>query len=247
MKQFYKALFFVIVCCNSLLAFAAETLPPSADISGTATVCQGGASPQITFTGSGGTAPYIFVYKINGGSNLAIATSGVSNTVTVNAPTGASGVFNYTLVSVDDAVSTPVPATGTATITVQASPIITGDITGCLDGTSQLNGSGAPAASNAWVSSDPGVATVSNTGLVTSQSLGSTTITYTNNNGCQTTVNFTVSSPPVVDFTFDNDNSCSGTDVNFLSSVSGGHRAIHICMDLWRGRQRYYSTPYAPV
>ena len=64
MKQFYKALFFVIVCCNSLLAFAAETLPPSADISGTATVCQGGASPQITFTGSGGTAPYIFVYKI---------------------------------------------------------------------------------------------------------------------------------------------------------------------------------------
>ena len=222
MKQFYKALFFVILSCNSLLSFAAETLPPSAFISGTTTVCQGAAAPQITFTGSGGTGPYVFVYKINGGSNLAIATSGASATVTVNAPTGVSGTFNYTLVSVDDAVSTPVPATGTATITVLASPVISGDISGCLGGTSQLTGSGVPAASNPWVSSNPAVATVSATGLVTSQSIGSTTITYTNNSSCQTSVTFTVGALPVVDFSFDNNNACSGTDVNFLSSVSGG-------------------------
>ncbi|MFN2335893.1 MAG: hypothetical protein ABR560_02905, partial [Bacteroidales bacterium] len=37
----------------------------SATIEGNATVCQDAASPSVTFTGSGGTAPYTFTYNIN--------------------------------------------------------------------------------------------------------------------------------------------------------------------------------------
>jgi hypothetical protein len=35
---------------------------PVATISGTTDVCQNAAQPLITFTGSGGTAPYTFTY-----------------------------------------------------------------------------------------------------------------------------------------------------------------------------------------
>jgi uncharacterized protein YjdB len=49
-----------------------------------------------------------------------------------------------------------------------------------------------PAVSNAWVSSDVNVATVSSSGLVTGILEGTTTITYTNNDGCYTTTQLTI-------------------------------------------------------
>ena len=55
-----------------------------------------------------------------------------------------------------------------------------------------MTGSGTAATSNAWVSSDVGVATVSSIGVVTGVSAGSVNITYTNNNGCQKVVAMTV-------------------------------------------------------
>ena len=54
-------------------------LPPSATISGSTSVCQNDAQPQITFTGSGGTAPYVFLYTLNGGGNQTISTTGANN------------------------------------------------------------------------------------------------------------------------------------------------------------------------
>lgn len=47
---------------------------PGAIVSGTTTVCQDGAQPLITFTGSGSTAPYTFTYNINGGSSQTVST-----------------------------------------------------------------------------------------------------------------------------------------------------------------------------
>ena len=46
----------------------------SASISGKASVCPNANNPLVTFTGSGGTAPYTFTYKINSGANLTCAT-----------------------------------------------------------------------------------------------------------------------------------------------------------------------------
>jgi gliding motility-associated-like protein len=105
---------------------------PSATIAGTATVCQNATGPTITFTGSGGTAPYTFTYSINGGSNQTISTT-VGNTVTLAAATTTSGAFTYALVSVQDgsisACSNPV--NGNAVVTV--SPSVKGSISGSIE------------------------------------------------------------------------------------------------------------------
>ena len=98
---------------------------PTATISGTTAVCLNATSPNITFTGAGGTAPYTFTYNINGGSNLTVATSS-GNSVTVAVPTSATGSFVYTLVSVQDGSSTTCSQlqSGSASITVNPLPII---------------------------------------------------------------------------------------------------------------------------
>src|SRR6185312_7520052 len=99
---------------------------PTATISGTTAVCQNGTQPNITFTGAGGTAPYTFIYKINGGTNQTVTTTS-GNSVTVAAPTATTGTFAYTLVSVQDASTTACVQTqsGTATITVNEPVSIT--------------------------------------------------------------------------------------------------------------------------
>lgn len=106
---------------------------PTATIAGTIDVCQGDPSPVITFTGANGTAPYTFTYNINGGANQTVVSTGA--TVTVNAPTGAAGTFDYNLISVQGASSTACSQaqTGTATVIVNPTPsaTIAGDIEVC--------------------------------------------------------------------------------------------------------------------
>ena len=55
----------------------------------------------------------------------------------------------------------------TQTVTVGAQPTITGPNAVCDGATITLTGSGTPAASNPWTSSNTAVATVSATGVVT--------------------------------------------------------------------------------
>lgn len=96
---------------------------PTATISGSSSVCSGATAPIITFTGSGGTAPYVFTYEINGGTYQTITSSGASATIAVN--TSAAGTYAYRLVSVRDASSTACTniASGTATIVVNPMPL----------------------------------------------------------------------------------------------------------------------------
>ncbi|TMI91609.1 MAG: HYR domain-containing protein, partial [Bacteroidetes bacterium] len=93
-----------VASCNnssSTVTLVVNTLP-TATITGTTSLCQNAASPNITFTGANGTAPYTFTYTINGGANQTITTSS-GNSITVAAPTGTAGTFTYALVSVSDA------------------------------------------------------------------------------------------------------------------------------------------------
>ena len=186
------------------------------------TVCQNGASPAITFTGSGGIAPYTFGYKINGGAEQTISTTGSNTVIMLPAPTNVSGVFVYTLVNVTDATTATQNLSGTATVTIKALPVISGNLKVCAIGsTSQLTSTDAPATTSPWVSSSPGVATVNASGLVTAISVGTATITFTNNGGCSSTAQFVVGSAPIVDFSFTNNNVCSGTALQFNPSVTG--------------------------
>lgn len=114
---------------------------PTASISGTLAVCKNAASPNITFTGASGTAPYTFSYTINGGPVLT-ATTVAGNSVTVSVPTGTVGVFTYTLVSVQEGSSTlcSQAQTGSATITVNDLPTasIAGTTAVCQNGPQPL-------------------------------------------------------------------------------------------------------------
>ncbi|MES2331316.1 MAG: hypothetical protein V4539_17060 [Bacteroidota bacterium] len=112
-------------CSNAATGSATITVNalPSASISGTTAVCQNTTSPTITFTGSNGTVPYTFTYRINGGANQTITTIS-GNSVTLAAPTNVSGSFNYSLISVQDGSSTSCSAavSGNVTITIYALP-----------------------------------------------------------------------------------------------------------------------------
>lgn len=95
---------------------------PKALIAGTATECENGPSPVITFTGATGTAPYTFYYRINAGPLLNVMSTG--NTATVSVPTSVPGTYVFSLVSVTDASSTTCNnvQTGSATVIIHPLP-----------------------------------------------------------------------------------------------------------------------------
>ncbi len=119
------------VCSTSPNATATVTVNPlpTASIAGTLSVCQNATAPDITFTGSGGTAPYTFVYTINGGASQQVI-SGANGVATVSVPTATPGTFTYSLQSVTDATITlcSQPQTGNAVVTVN--PLPTASIAG---------------------------------------------------------------------------------------------------------------------
>ncbi|RRJ92209.1 PKD domain-containing protein, partial [Flavobacterium macacae] len=101
MKQNY---IIVLLLCVFNFALGSDVSPNfaiSATISGGTTVCQNSSS-VVTFNGSGGTAPYTFIYKINGGTDLSVSSTGTNSAVTVPVNSSVAGVFNYTLISVSD-------------------------------------------------------------------------------------------------------------------------------------------------
>jgi len=114
---------------------------PTATISGTTAVCKNAASPLLTFTGANGVAPYTFTYNINGGTNITVPTT-VGNSVTVAAPTTATGTFTYNLVSVSSATTPACSQNQPASAVITVNPLPTATISGatsvCLNDPSPL-------------------------------------------------------------------------------------------------------------
>ena len=183
-------------------------------------VCLNGTSPTITFTGINGIAPYSFVYKINNGADITCQSTGSSDTTTITLPTSTSGVFVYQLISVTDSSIPAVtqPQNGNVAISVNQLPTISGVLSTCVGSTSSLI-SNSPATTSPWVSSNISVATIDSSGLVEGISSGTTTITFTDSNGCQESgTTFTVNALPSI---IGNDNVCIG----FTSQLVGSNGA----------------------
>ena len=135
------------------------------------TVCQGA---NVTLSGTGGNS---YTWD-NGVSNGVAFTPNATTTYTVTG-TDVNGCTN----------------TDQVTVTVSPNPTLSGNTVLCPNSTSQLTANANPAASNAWISSNAGVATISNTGLVSALGFGTSTITFTNNNGCTATTTINVTNP----------------------------------------------------
>ena len=182
----------VTKCSNSASGSATITINPlpTATISGSATICSKSSVPLITFTGSIGTAPYTFIYKINGGADQSIKTVS-GNSVSIPVSTDTVGTFVYSLVSVQESSGTTClnSATGSATIVINPLPVasVTGTTTVCQNSphpSVTLSASGAMAPYTITYRINGGALLVANTGSGNSVNIDvptafSGTFTYT--------------------------------------------------------------------
>ncbi|MBK8515100.1 MAG: Ig-like domain-containing protein [Saprospiraceae bacterium] len=112
--------------------------------------------------------------------------------------------------------------TNDTTITITPSPVvsITGANSICVGFTTQLS----PNSGGTWASSNPAVASVSNTGLVTGLSVGSATFTFTLTGSCSSlpTAPVTIKNKPVVSISGSNAICIGATTTLSVSPITGG-------------------------
>ncbi|MDP4285148.1 MAG: Ig-like domain-containing protein, partial [Bacteroidota bacterium] len=185
-------------------------------------VCTGN---NTTFTVAASGTSLSYQWQVNTGSGFTNISnvapySGITNTtLTITGAKSGMNTYQYRCV-VKTGTCTAINSNA-GILTVNALPIITGTLSVCVGSTTQLTASVTAAASSPWVSGSTGVATVSNTGLVTGVASGTSVITYTNNNGCSITATVTVNALPATPTisaggptTF-----CSGGSVKLTSSA----------------------------
>lgn len=186
-------------------------LNPTAIISSvTPTIC---TSDLITFnvasTNQGASPSYVW-YK--NGSPIIPSATGSSY-----ATTSAANGDKYKVALTSNAVcanSTPI-FSNELVVNVNPLPIILGVNEVCEGSTISLSGSGTANSTSPWVSSNSANASVTNLGIVTGVLVGTSTITYTNNNGCKATTSITVNEKPKITGTL---TLCVGTTTQLIGT-----------------------------
>jgi gliding motility-associated-like protein len=244
MKHLYKILFcFVLIfSVNQLNAkvnssyshndkkilkkgYANLTSPTASITSSASSVCKGGTTPVITFTGSGGTAPYTFTYEIDGAVQPVIS-SGAGGAAVVNVPTSSAATFVYTLVNVAEGSSPSVTITGQS-VTVIVNPLPTVDFTFAnnqCSGTAIQFNTTSSGNSYTWNFGDGNTSGLQNP-LHTFNSLGCGTaaftvsLTITDSNGCSSTkmITATIKQQPNINF---KDNNVTYNPLNLSNQFS---------------------------
>ena len=183
---------------------------PTATLSGGAALCPGEDTDlSIDFTG---TAPWTFVYAINGTDQAPITTS--SNPYTLNVSPAAS--TTYTLSSVEDAAC-PGTVSGSATVTNAGTPSVSISATAnpiCDGESTDLTASGA--STYVW---DNGLGTgASHT--VTPAATTTYSVTGTDGNGCtaEASLAITVNPVPAVSASATQNTICEGESTDITAS-----------------------------
>ena len=207
------------------------TISYSASINSFST-CSGNSSSTQSFSVSGikltanivVTAPTNFEVSSS-------STTGFGSSVTLSPTSGTLGTTtlyirvksNSSTGSISGNISLTSTGANTETIalsgTVITSPTISGTLNLDKNATAQLSGSGTANNSSPWFSSNSSIATVSSSGLVSGVDVGSTTITYTDNNGCTATSTVTIS--PIEFYIKSNATSALSTLSSWTSNSNG--------------------------
>ena len=160
---------------------------------------------------------------VNGTTNLSPSTGGtwVSNNSVVASVTNSGLVTGLTAGTSSFTFTSSVTGCSqtTSSITVTALPVVTivGSTSVCVGQPSVLS----PSTGGTWVSNNPAVATVTNTGAVTTLSAGLVTFTFTATGGCSNTTDpLTVMETPVA--TIVGSHAICGNGIATLSPSSGG-------------------------
>ncbi len=170
---------------------------------------------SITFNwNNNGATQYNYSYKINGGAAVTGNTATGITTFTINSLSSGNSVA-FTITPNFGTNGNGCPVTETCTIANCTQPTITGANSVCIGNTISLTGSGTPATTGAWTSSDDTKATISNTGVVTGVSSGTVNITYKDNAGCSKTHSVVVNPLPTVT---GNTNVCVGSTISLTGS-----------------------------
>jgi hypothetical protein len=172
-------------------------------VAGSTSVCSGGNpaafTESVASTGTGLT--YQWESSASSDFSTTITTIAGATSTTYDVPLGISTTYYRRKVTSLLNDKSCFAYSNTLTVTVNALPTVSGTTSVCVNGTTQLTGSGTPAASNPW-SSNSANATVNSTGLVTGVTAGTAIITYTDSNGCVSAgTTITVNALPTPTFT----------------------------------------------
>ncbi|MEO6733000.1 MAG: Ig-like domain-containing protein [Ferruginibacter sp.] len=189
--------------CAATTTNFSVTVNPLPTITGTLEVCAGSTTQLAGSVTPAASTPWV-------SASTSIAT--VSNTGLVTGVSAGTSIITY---------KNSNGCTITDVVTVNARPAITGTLTVCAGTTTALSGSGIPSASTPWASAQPGVATVSSTGVVTGVAAGTSVITYTNSNGCTFTATVSVSDPATITTQPVTANFCLGSNATITVAASG--------------------------
>ena len=193
-------------CPASITGSATVTVrpTPTATISGSTSVCQNASSPDVTFTNPQ-SLPVTVTYNINGSGSYTINIP-ASSTATITAPTGTAGIFAYNLVSVvyqnNPTCSNSISGTATITVTASPAPSITGPNDVCAGVTGVIYSTPYVAGNNySWAISGGVITSGENTNSITvtwgAAGSGWLRVTETNGVPCSTTTpNYVVTINP---------------------------------------------------
>ena len=193
---------------SSTASLTVNTVPVVAAIGGTLAICNG-ATTTLTNTTTGGT------WSSGTPSVASIDASGL-----VTGLSAGSTIITYAVSNVCGTTNR------TATVTVTnppATPAAIGGATSlCVGSTITLTDA---TAGGAWSSSATGIATISNTGIVTGVATGSATITYTSTNFCGSTfavLSITVLTLPAPAAITGAASVCVGAAITLADATGGG-------------------------
>ncbi len=168
-------------CVSNMTGSATVTVLPSPAqfaVTGGGAYCQGGTGVRIGLIGSEIGVRYGLYLS---GAPMAPALIGLATPLEFGMFT-TPGV--YKVIGKNSITGCSDTMSGSATVTINPTPVITGSSLIVRNTTTTLN---VTPATGVWTSSKPAVATISSSGVVTGISVGKTTITYTLPSGCYET------------------------------------------------------------